>query len=135
MKKGWLGLLLILLIGLVFTTVGVLSAVEIPDKIVIESKGYKKVTKAPVPFNHKEHATEYGIACTECHHNYKDGKNVWKEGDPVQECSACHDPEKTVGKVKKLQNAFHTNCRDCHKKVDEEGKNAPYKKCTDCHQK
>ena len=136
MKKGWLSLLMILLIGLVFTTVGVLSAADVPDNVTIENEGYAKDKKGPVILKHKEHSVDYKIACTECHHDYQDGKNVWKEGDPVKKCSDCHDPNKTEGKVKKLQLAFHSNCKDCHKEEIAAGKkDAPYKKCTDCHQK
>ena len=45
--------------------------------------------------------------------------------------------EKKQEEVDKLQNAYHKNCKTCHKKLVKENKskNAPYKKCTDCHQK
>ena len=135
MKKGWLSLITILLLGLVFATVGVLTAADVPDKIIIDNKGYKKDTRPPVPLTHKKHHDEYGVACADCHHEYKDGQNVWKEGDPVKKCIDCHDPEKTDGNVLNLQNSFHRNCRDCHKDVSGQGKDAPFKKCTDCHQK
>jgi hypothetical protein len=137
MKGKFLNVFALVLTAIVFVMVGALSATDIPEKILIESKGYAEVKKGPVPFNHKKHQTDYKIACTECHHIYKDGKNVWKQGDPVQKCSACHDPNEKKDKVDKLQNAFHKNCKDCHKKEVEEGKvkKAPYKKCNDCHEK
>ena len=103
-----------------------------PDKIVIDNQ-YKKKTRGPLPFNHGDHI-KYGIACAECHHVYKDGKNVWKEGDPVQKCSECHDSEKKQGNAPALKNAFHSQCQDCHKNVNDEAK-APIKKCNSCHKK
>ncbi len=125
------------LTGLVFFSVGTLIAAEqvVPDKLEIENKGYKKDKKRPVLFSHKKHSTEYKIACADCHHVYKAGKNVWKEGDHVDKCSKCHDLNKNTEengeKVMKLQNAFHRNCKNCHK----EKKKGPFKKCNECHVK
>ena len=56
-----------------------------------EGKGYKGRPAGPVEFNHKKHAEDYNIACADCHHVYEDGKNIWKEGDPVQTCDSCHE--------------------------------------------
>lgn len=132
-------LILAALFGIVFLTVGVLTAANLPanfpDTVIIQSKGYRRVQKGPVKFDHKKHAVGYKIACTECHHVYKDGKNIWKEGDPVQPCSACHDPNKRQGKAMKLELAFHKNCRDCHKIARRQGKKAPTIRCNDCHGK
>ena len=110
---------------------------EIPDEINIENTGYKTNRKGPVTFSHGDHAESYEIACSECHHDYQDGKNVWEEGDPVKKCVACHSPLKSKGKIKKLSIAYHNNCKGCHKKLakQEGGTEAPYKKCTDCHEK
>ena len=133
-----------ILTGLVFFSVGTLIAAEqeqaIPDKLELENKGYKKDKKRPVLFSHKKHETAkdkegYGVACTDCHHVYTDGKNVWKKGDHVDKCIKCHDPKKSTEengvKVIKLQNAFHKNCKTCHKKE----KKGPFKKCNECHVK
>lgn len=108
-----------------------------PEEIIIENKGDEKERKGPVRFSHLAHADNYDVACTECHHDYQDGKNVWKEGDPVKKCIECHSPLKSEDKIKKLQLAFHNNCKNCHKDLAKEGKTegAPYKKCGDCHQK
>ena len=133
MKKGILPLVLVCLAGLVFLAAGALTAADVPDQIKIENQGYKSDKKGHVLLLHKKHSTDHKVACNQCHHDYKDGNNVWKEGDPVQKCSACHDPEKKQGNVDKLQNAFHKNCKDCHKELKD--KEAPYKKCNDCHQK
>jgi hypothetical protein len=138
MSKRFCILLTAILTGLIFLSVGtlVIAATAEPDKVMeIENKGYKKDKKRPVPFDHMAH-TKAGAKCVDCHHKFdKDGKNVWKKGDEVQKCSACHDinenTEKDGMKVMKLQNAYHRNCKNCHK----EKKKGPYKKCNDCHVK
>jgi len=134
-KRSWSWGVALLAMAL-FVGGGVLTAADVPETITIENSGYKKDKKGPVSFSHKKHHDEYKVACSDCHHVYKDGKNVWKEGDPVKKCSECHDPLKKQGKVKKLQNAYHRNCKNCHKALQKEGKPAgPFKKCNDCHQK
>lgn len=135
MTKRTLNLILVALTGMVFLAVGALTAADVPDEVVIQNEGYKKDKKGPVKLSHKKHSVDYKIACNECHHEYKDGKNIWKEGQPVKKCSACHDPKKKQGKTMKLQNAYHKNCKDCHKAAAKEGKKAPFKKCNDCHGK
>ena len=139
MKKRLLTLVMVIFTGLLFFTVGALIAADVPDEVTIENKGYQKDKKGPVKLTHKKHhdANGHNVACTDCHHDYKDGKNVWKEGDPVKKCSECHNPLKKEGKVKKLQNAYHRNCKNCHKAYikDHPDSKAPYKKCTKCHQK
>ncbi len=136
MRNRTLGLLIVLLTGMLFLAAGILVAADVPDQILIENQGYKKNKKGPVKFTHKKHHEVYKLACTECHHHYVNGKNVWKQGDPVKKCNACHDPLKKKGKAPKLQNAFHKNCKSCHKKMTKAGKKSgPFKKCNQCHEK
>ena len=137
MKKRLLTLVMVVFTGLLFLTVGALIAADVPDEATIENEGYKKDKKGPVKLSHKKHSEEYKVACADCHHDYKDGKNVWKDTDPVKKCSECHNPLKKDGKIKKLQNAYHRNCKNCHKEViaKDATKKAPFKKCTECHQK
>lgn len=136
MSKRLLTLLTVVLSGFLFLSVGILVAADVPVEVVLENKGYVKDKKGPVKFSHKKHSADYKIACTECHHVIKDGKNVWKEGDPVKKCSTCHNPEKKEGDVMKLQNAYHRNCKNCHKALLKAGKpTGPFKKCNDCHAK
>lgn len=146
LKKG---LNLFVIVAGVFLWVA-FSAAEVespPEEITIQNTGWPTEKYGPVKFDHKKHATEYKIACTECHHVYKDGKNVWKEGDKVQKCSACHnvyllgkDLSQATPEEKKLSlyKAYHNNCLGCHKKANKEkGKEeakAPTK-CTACHAK
>jgi len=106
-----------------------------PEMIEIYSSAFEEYKKGPVKLSHLKHFAEYNVACIDCHHDYQDGKNVWVPTAPVESCASCHDPEETKGDVKKLQTAYHTNCKNCHKEMLEEGKSedAPYKKCADCH--
>jgi hypothetical protein len=53
------------------------AVVECPDDIVINTEGWPKDKYEPTTLSHKKHATEYKIPCKDCHHVYKDGKNVW----------------------------------------------------------
>jgi hypothetical protein len=133
MRKGLATLVLVIFAGLVYLTMRPLQATEIPDVIKIFDESFKDHKKGPVTFTHERHSQEYKVACTECHHNYQDGNNVWKEGDPVKKCSSCHDPEKKQGNADKLNLAFHKNCHGCHKEL--KGKQGPWKKCNDCHEK
>jgi hypothetical protein len=112
------------------------EAQEMPGEIVIDNKVYQTDRKGSVWFPHSKHADTYVEACSECHHEYSNGRNVWQEGQPVQKCRTCHDPSKSEGRVKKLSIAFHNSCKACHKKhAAAGGTNAPYKQCTDCHGK
>jgi Class III cytochrome C family len=108
----------------------------VPDEILIENKIYRTDRKGFVRFSHLEHAEGYVEACEACHHEYKEGQNVWQEGQPVKKCVTCHDPSKRQGNARKLNIAFHKNCKGCHKKLAREGgTDAPYRQCTDCHAK
>ena len=141
MNKRFLTILIVALTGMLFLSVAVFTAAakqDAPDEITLQNKGYKKDKKGSVKLSHKKHNVDYKITCADCHHVYKDGKNVWKDGDTVEKCSACHDPKKKNKKTKamKLQNAYHKNCKNCHKALKKEGKpTGPFKKCNGCHEK
>ena len=91
-----------------------------------------KRTKPAVEFTHKKHEVDHKIACAECHHVYKDGKNTWKQSDKVQKCSECHKAA-DQGKTLSLQNSFHKNCKDCHVKLKQENKKTGPTLCAQCH--
>jgi len=136
MKKRLLFLSTIIISIALFTGAGILIATDLPDEISVYSDAFKKHKKGAVKLTHKKHNADYKIACKDCHHVYKEGKNVYKEGDPVQKCSECHDAVKSEGKVKKLMLAYHRNCQGCHKGLEKAGKKTgPTKKCNDCHEK
>jgi hypothetical protein len=145
MRKKSLMVLTVSLSALFFFTVGSLTATDAPETITMDSKIFKKHTKGLVEFSHKKHTEHKGVSCTECHHIYKDGKNIWKEGDPVQKCDECH---KGTGKIPKeikkadiiknfYKEALHENCKGCHKKmVDKKGDiGKKLNKCDGCHPK
>ncbi|NNG07486.1 MAG: cytochrome c3 family protein [Desulfobacteraceae bacterium] len=142
MKKGIWSLGVVVLSGLMFLTVGALTASEkkptdAPDELMIENEGYKTDKKGAVKLTHKKHSEEYKVDCLECHHVYENGKNVLKKTDPIQKCAQCHDPKKKQGKTLKLNLAYHKNCKTCHKELNKKdpNKKPPFKKCTGCHAK
>jgi hypothetical protein len=123
----------VLLAGASFT---VAQSPEPPDEVKIENEGYKADRMGPVPFSHKKHVEEYQVKCDACHHQYSDGENVWKLGDPVKKCVECHNPLKEEVEGLDLKKAFHDNCRNCHKEAVAKGNtNAPDRKCMACHVK
>ncbi|MEJ5348249.1 MAG: cytochrome c3 family protein [Desulfosoma sp.] len=126
--------------------VGALVAVaaDAPDVITMNSTLWPSHTKSNVQFTHKKHAEDYKIACAECHHVYEGGKNVWKQGDPVQKCQECHNEPTIEGEKKlppeqqklNLKLAMHGNCQECHKKLKAQNpqSTAPTT-CVQCHPK
>jgi hypothetical protein len=102
-----------------------------PEVSTIDHNNAKKKVE---DFPHRKH--QETISCVTCHHKKEEGK------DP-QTCASCHaDPAqeihfktgKKAGKKMKIQDAYHTRCRDaCHKKPENKGK-APTK-CKGCHKK
>ena len=143
MSRKALGKVTIVLTALLFMMVGSLIAADAPDTVTMDSKVYSKHTKKLVTFSHKGHADHKDITCDNCHHVYEDGKNVWKEGDVVEKCEACHTKTgkapkgmKKAEKIKEFhKDALHANCKDCHKKmVDKESElGKKMRKCTFCH--
>jgi len=136
MRKNILVLLGVMVSIALFLGVGALIAADVPDEVSIYADTFETHKKGSVNLSHKKHAVDYKIACTECHHVFEGGKNVYKEGEPVQKCSECHDAVKSEGNVKKLMLAFHGNCQGCHKDLKKAGKSTgPTTKCNDCHAK
>lgn len=106
------------------------------DVIMIDNKGYKKDKKGPVRFTHKRHARMHRVSCWECHHVYVKGENVWVPWGETKKCNQCHDPINDGPTNKKLQKAFHYNCKKCHEALAKENKKmGDAKKCTNCHLK
>jgi cytochrome c553 len=145
MKSKWLAFLLVLmLVGFAAWVVGAAEQQKTPDTVTLQSTLWPQVTKGPVTLDHKKHNQEYKVACAECHHVYKDGKNVWKEGDPVKKCQECHN-EPTIQMEKKLppdqqklnlKLAFHNNCQECHKKYKKDHADSKIPvTCAGCHPK
>ena len=145
MKKTSLLVSTAVVMGMVFVlTLGYAVCSDAPETITMDSKVFGEHTKALVTFSHKKHNVDYKVACAECHHKYEGGKNVWKEGDPVEKCDACHKEAKPPAgdkssKAEKIQKyyftAIHENCVGCHKEMKKAGKPTGPTSCTDCHPK
>ncbi|NVM21274.1 MAG: cytochrome c3 family protein [Desulfobacterales bacterium] len=148
MKKRSLLMLVFAAMAVVFVFSVVYAAQQAPDNITMNSKVYKKHKKVLVNLTHKKHNVDYKIGCTDCHHVYKDGKNVWKEGDEVQKCDACHkeakapkakEGEPKLSKKEKIKgfhySAIHANCVGCHKDLKAAAKPTGPTVCKDCHPK
>ena len=105
-----------------------------PDNITLDnSKVSGRKTRPAVPFPHNRHA-EVGLSCKDCHHLYKDGKNVLEEGALEEgkegiRCSACHRPNSRFN----LEQAFHDQCIGCHRKALKENKKTGPRFCGGCH--
>ncbi len=144
-------------IACVFMAGGLQAATEVADVITMQNPAYEKHTKGIVEFTHKKHATDYGAACGDCHHDDK-GQPLTslKEGDDVKACIECHSKPGQVPKelkkewrAKKLKKtetdklareyhaeAVHDNCIGCHKKWNKENKSkAAPASCSKCHPK
>lgn len=134
----------IALAALIFAWSFAVIAADAPDTISIKPALWSELTKGPVEFSHKKHNVDYKLACTECHHKYENGTNVWKQGDPVDKCEKCHTEPTITGEKKltadqqklNLKLAFHNNCIECHKtyKKDHPDTTAPVV-CAKCHPK
>ena len=117
-------------------------AADAPDSITLKPGLWANLTKAPVVLSHKKHAEEYKIACADCHHVYKDGKNVYKQGDAVDKCDKCHTEPTIQGEKKlppdqkklNLKLAYHDNCIGCHQKLKKEKPDSKIPvTCAQCH--
>jgi hypothetical protein len=148
MKKQSLFVFSAVALGVVFLCAVVYAAQGAPDTVTMESKLFPKHKKSLVTLTHKKHNVDYKIACDMCHHVYKDGKNVWKEGDTVQRCDACHSEAKAprpkegeprLSKAEKVRkyyySAIHENCAGCHKDLKKAGKPTGPTSCSGCHPK
>jgi hypothetical protein len=116
----------------------------LPKEVVLLSQLWKTHTRGAVKLTHENHIKTQKISCRECHHIYKDGKNIWDESMQATKCETCHDELTVKGEnklppdvqKKNLKLAFHNNCRGCHKKIKTENPEtkAPLK-CSECHEK
>lgn len=101
---------------------------EPPEAMYIQSSIYDATRlRPPVEFTHKNHAEEYGLDCSECHHEYT-------EGEPVKKCTECHKAEPTDEVGVTMKQAMHQTCRACHQDVYKKDpkSSVPYT-CAACH--
>ena len=91
-----------------------------PEEILLDhdvqffyNKNMPQKLRSATVFPHQLHLEAYD--CLECHHDYRDGRNVLdedelEEGNPDILCSACHDSQSNID----LKDAFHQQCVGCH---------------------
>ena len=93
---------------------------EIPENMTFEN------SRGPVAFPHVAHH-ELEYTCKTCHHNVAEDMDP-----PDKKCHDCHTADSEVTN----QEAFHGNCRDCHKEYKKEhpDTSAPTS-CSKCHVK
>jgi len=73
-------------------------------------------------FAHSDHPA---VACTTCHHEFRDGRRSLP-------CMTCHVTDPTVAPL--VEARFHDLCRSCHVEERAAGKVAgPTRRCVDCH--
>jgi len=123
MKVAWVFTLL--LIGFVsFFIAGSAFGLEInigPADITLQTEAARK----PADFPHRQHQEAY--SCLTCHH-------ARGEIMVIDKCANCHTKAISNADVNSYKKAAHKMCKDCHKKVNEEGRDAPIK-CSGCHVK
>jgi len=132
-NRGRIVLALVLGVAILAAFALAYAATKAPDKdITIHSTDVFTAPKqTPVVFSHEKHKE---AKCDTCHHEFKDGKNVWKEGQEVKKCSACHKLAEQ-GKTLKLEKAYHDMCQNCHKALKKENKKTGPTACVKCHPK
>lgn len=147
MKKA-LNICAVLVTGTFLCAAVAFGAQQRPEVVEMNHAVFGKKTKPNPKFPHKKHGDAkpggYGIACTECHHRYEGGKNLWKEGDEVKKCDTCHtggkpaDGEK-LDKKEQIKKYFHTAiheaCVTCHKELKKKNEKAGPTACPECHKK
>jgi hypothetical protein len=92
-----------------------------PADITLETESGRK----PADFPHRQHQESY--SCTACHHANEGVMTIDK-------CANCHNKDIDNASVNSFKKAAHSMCKDCHKKVNDEGMDAPIK-CSGCHTK
>lgn len=105
--------------------------VDPPAQSLIHSPILRPTQRPPVPFSHARHERTK-VACTACHHDYQGRRNIWRQGQPVQKCEACHFAAPRARRLD-LKNAFHRQCKTCHSQRRTAGRPAGPLKCTECH--
>jgi hypothetical protein len=109
---------------------GTLVAQE--DRHFIESPAFENRERPGVEFDHLLHYELY--ECTDCHHDYVDGENVWSMEKNY--CSDCHTVEghyEDDVEVMGLMEAFHEQCIDCHQEAHAQDQATGPIMCGECH--
>ena len=108
--------------------------IKAPEGMKVKEKdGKPGALQKAVPFPHTKHAA---VECKECHHTME------ADGGKIKKCTdaGCHDSLEARGKenakdIKLVENAFHTQCIECHKALKKEQKPTGPTACGKCHTK
>ncbi|MFC1856347.1 cytochrome c3 family protein [Thermodesulfobacteriota bacterium] len=110
------------------------AADEISGSILIDILADAKTEG--VVLKHKKHASDYKVACNECHHTFNPGEDA-----SPKPCLDCHDfselkmvEGKRIPLIRSsiLKNIYHDSCKNCHEKLKRKGISVN-KKCSTCH--
>ena len=122
--------------GLILAVMGILGAqggsrTQAPADSLLKIPVAGSSRKAPVKFSHRVHEARR-VACTQCHHDYQGRRNVWHEGQPVAKCQSCHGLRPEARRLD-LKNAYHRQCKGCHLRLRQQGRQAGPIECQACH--
>jgi hypothetical protein len=127
--KKIISLTLLIFLGTVFIGFSILMAKTHPKN------DFLNYQRPPVQFLEKYHDLHMDNEdCLECHHKYKNGKNILNEDDLEDEnaetsCASCHN-----NKVKlNLQQAYHEQCIGCHERLSAKNIKSGPVLCGKCH--
>jgi hypothetical protein len=122
-------------VGLLLGMLGALGAgtttTEPPRAVRLNIYIGRPAEKPPVHFNHRLHEAR-GAPCEACHHDYQRGRNVWRQGMPVEKCRACHGPAPRANRLD-IKDAFHRQCKGCHLTLRQKRRQAGPSDCRGCH--
>ena len=122
--------------GLILGVMGILGAhggslTEPPAVSLLKIPVAGSRHKPPVKFSHRVHEARR-VACTQCHHDYQGRRNVWREGQPVSKCQVCHGLRSEARRLD-VKNAYHRQCKGCHLRLRQQGRQAGPIECQGCH--
>ncbi|HZK12995.1 MAG TPA: cytochrome c3 family protein [Desulfobaccales bacterium] len=122
--------------GLILGVMGILGAqggslTQAPADSLLKIPVAGSRPKPPVQFSHRVHEARR-LACTQCHHDYQGRRNVWHEGQPVAKCQTCHGLRPEARRLD-VKNAYHRQCKGCHLRLRQQGRQAGPIECRGCH--
>ena len=122
--------------GLILGVMGILGAqggslTQAPADSLLNIPVAGSRRKPPVKFSHRVHEARR-VACTQCHHDYQGRRNVWHEGQPVAKCQTCHGLRPEARRLD-VKNAYHRQCKGCHLRLRQQGRQAGPIECQACH--
>jgi hypothetical protein len=122
-QKGTPLIITILFVSTLVFSINNVKAQGMPaDTVLLKAENAKRPS---VLFPHGAHVKT--ISCTVCHHKDKDPTRPGK-------CGKCHPVKGINEKAIPMTDAFHTQCKACHKEHTAKGVSVPTK-CNECHKK